>query len=171
MVTLFCIHRSRLRAVRLQVLAELRSLRSLRPLPQSTSSSLCDNSYLAGPSPCPCPGVDTSARACSLPGFYALKLGPYNPNDNLLLPPCLGDYLPQNHPSRVVSTIIDRLDISEIEAVANKFSFVWKGRTRRQTLMGHERASLNSLCDNTLYNSTCAKWNRYYRLNYCVSTR
>ncbi|KWW26834.1 MAG: hypothetical protein AUK64_2416, partial [bacterium P201] len=33
-----------------------------------------DNSYLAGPSPCPCPGVDTSARACSLPGFYALKL-------------------------------------------------------------------------------------------------
>lgn len=40
----------------------------------------------------------------------------YNPNDNLLLPPCLGDYLPQNHPSRVVSAIIDRLDISEIEA-------------------------------------------------------
>ena len=21
----------------------------------------------------------------------------YNPNDSLLLPPCLGDYLPQNH--------------------------------------------------------------------------
>lgn len=40
----------------------------------------------------------------------------YNPNDNLLLPPCLGDYLPQNHPARVVSAIIDRLDISEIEA-------------------------------------------------------
>ncbi len=40
----------------------------------------------------------------------------YNPNDNLLLPPCLGDYLPHNHPSRVVSAIIDRLDISEIEA-------------------------------------------------------
>lgn len=40
----------------------------------------------------------------------------YNPNDDLLLPPCLGDYLPQNHPSRVVSAIIDRLDISEIEA-------------------------------------------------------
>ena len=40
----------------------------------------------------------------------------YNPNDNLLLPPCLGDYLPQNHPSRVVSAIIDKLDISEIEA-------------------------------------------------------
>ena len=40
----------------------------------------------------------------------------YNPNDNLLLPPCLGDYLPGNHPARVVSAIIDRLDISEIEA-------------------------------------------------------
>ena len=39
----------------------------------------------------------------------------YNQNDNLLLPPCLGDYLPQNHKARVVSAIIDRLDISEIE--------------------------------------------------------
>ena len=39
----------------------------------------------------------------------------YNPNDNLLLPPCLGDYLPENHKARVVSAIIDRLDISEIE--------------------------------------------------------
>ena len=38
----------------------------------------------------------------------------YNPNDNLLLPPCLGDYLPQNHPARVISAIVDRLDISEI---------------------------------------------------------
>ena len=40
----------------------------------------------------------------------------YNPNDSLLLPPCLGDYLPHNHPSRVVSAIIDKLDISEIES-------------------------------------------------------
>ena len=39
----------------------------------------------------------------------------YNPNDNLLLPLCLGDYLPENHNARVVSAIIDRLDISEIE--------------------------------------------------------
>lgn len=38
----------------------------------------------------------------------------YNTNDNLLLPPCLGDYLPQNHPARVISAIVDRLDISEI---------------------------------------------------------
>ena len=39
----------------------------------------------------------------------------YNQNDNLLLPPCLGDYLPENHKARVVSAIIDRLDITEIE--------------------------------------------------------
>ena len=39
----------------------------------------------------------------------------YNPNDNLLLPPCLGDYLPKNHKARIVSAIIDRLDISDIE--------------------------------------------------------
>ena len=40
----------------------------------------------------------------------------YNPNDSLLLPPCLGDYLPQNHKARIVSAIIDRLDISDIES-------------------------------------------------------
>lgn len=40
----------------------------------------------------------------------------YNPNDSLLLPPCLGDYLPLNHPARVVSALIDHLDISEIES-------------------------------------------------------
>ena len=36
----------------------LRSLRSLRPLPQSASPSLCDNSHLAGPFPYTCPEVD-----------------------------------------------------------------------------------------------------------------
>jgi len=39
----------------------------------------------------------------------------YNPNDSLLLPPSLGDYLPENHPARVVSMIVDKLDISEVE--------------------------------------------------------
>ena len=33
----------------------------------------------------------------------------YNPNDNLLLPPCLGDFLPQNNPDRVVSAIVERM--------------------------------------------------------------
>ena len=37
----------------------LRSLRSLRPLPSSSASSLRDNLLPKGPSPCPCPGVDT----------------------------------------------------------------------------------------------------------------
>ena len=41
--------------------AELRSLRSLRPLPMSSSSSLRDNLLPSGPSPFPCPGVGKSA--------------------------------------------------------------------------------------------------------------
>ena len=36
---------------------------SLRPLPLSSSSSLRDNSLPAGPSPCPCPGVDRLAES------------------------------------------------------------------------------------------------------------
>ena len=43
----------------------LRSLRSLRPLPASSASSLRDNLLPQGPSPCPCPGVDTPSGACS----------------------------------------------------------------------------------------------------------
>ncbi len=42
--------------------AGLRSLRSLRPLPTSTASPLRGNLYPSGPSPCPCPWVDTPAR-------------------------------------------------------------------------------------------------------------
>ena len=41
----------------------LRSLRSLRPLPPSSASSLRDNLLPKGPSPCPCPGVDTPSGA------------------------------------------------------------------------------------------------------------
>ena len=41
----------------------LRSLRSLRPLPSSSVSSLRDNLLPKGPSPCPCPGVDTPSGA------------------------------------------------------------------------------------------------------------
>ena len=40
----------------------------------------------------------------------------YSPNDNLLFPPCIGDFLPKSHQARVVSAIIDKLDISEIES-------------------------------------------------------
>ena len=41
----------------------LRSLRSLRPLPSSSASSLRDNLLPKGPSPCPCLGVDTPSGA------------------------------------------------------------------------------------------------------------
>ena len=53
---------SRLRVSGSQPLSELRSLRSLRPLPSPSSSSLRSDSLSPGPSPCPCPGVDRSAR-------------------------------------------------------------------------------------------------------------
>ena len=32
----------------------------------------------------------------------------YTSNDNLLLPPCLGDFIPQNDPVRVVHRIIEQ---------------------------------------------------------------
>ena len=40
----------------------------------------------------------------------------YNQNDNLLFPPCLGDFIADNDPVRVLNAIVDNLDISRIEA-------------------------------------------------------
>lgn len=40
----------------------------------------------------------------------------YSQNDAYLFPPCIGDFLPANHQARIISAIIDRLDISEIES-------------------------------------------------------
>jgi transposase len=40
----------------------------------------------------------------------------YNQNDVLLLPPSLGELIPLSHPVRIVSDIIDKFDISAIEA-------------------------------------------------------
>ena len=40
----------------------------------------------------------------------------YKENDSLLLPPSLGDLVPQTHPARIVSRVIDHLDISSIES-------------------------------------------------------
>ena len=40
----------------------------------------------------------------------------YNQNDYLLFPPCLGDFIPENAPVRVLNAIVDNLDISRIEA-------------------------------------------------------
>lgn len=41
---------------------------------------------------------------------------PYNQNQNLIFPPNLSDMIPEGHPVRLVSTIVDKLDISEILA-------------------------------------------------------
>lgn len=40
----------------------------------------------------------------------------YKENDSLLLPPTLGDMVPPTHPARIVSSVIDHLDISSIES-------------------------------------------------------
>ena len=66
----------------------------------------------------------------------------YNQNDSLLFPPALGDLIPENHPVRTVSAVIDRLDITgiestykgggtKIESVANRYTFVWKGSVEK----------------------------------------
>ena len=39
----------------------------------------------------------------------------YNQNDFLLFPPCIGDFIPENAPVRVLNAIVDNLDISRIE--------------------------------------------------------
>ena len=39
----------------------------------------------------------------------------YNQNDNLLFPPCLGDFIAANDPVRVLNAVVDHLDIREIE--------------------------------------------------------
>ena len=46
----------------------------------------------------------------------------YNQNDSLLFPYCIGDLIPENHPVRVLDAIVEHLDISAIEANANKYS-------------------------------------------------
>ena len=38
----------------------------------------------------------------------------YTSNDNLLLPPCLGDFIPQNDPVRVVHHIIEQINLEEL---------------------------------------------------------
>lgn len=40
----------------------------------------------------------------------------YNQNDSLLFPPCLGDFIAENDPVRVLDTIVNHLDISAIES-------------------------------------------------------
>lgn len=40
----------------------------------------------------------------------------YTSNDNLLLPPCLGDFIPQNDPVRVVHRIIEQINLENFTA-------------------------------------------------------
>ena len=39
----------------------------------------------------------------------------YNQNDNLLFPPCLGDFIAENDQVRVLNAVVDHLDIRVIE--------------------------------------------------------
>jgi len=41
---------------------------------------------------------------------------PYDPEQQLLLPPSLDDWLPEEHPARFVSELLDRLDLTAITA-------------------------------------------------------
>ena len=43
----------------------------------------------------------------------------YTSNDNLLLPPCLGDFIPRNDPVRVVHRIIEQINL---ETLYRKYS-------------------------------------------------
>ena len=40
---------------------------------------------------------------------------PYEPDQMLLMPPALSDWVPENHPARFVSDLVDTLDLSTIE--------------------------------------------------------
>src|SRR3979411_3502809 len=42
---------------------------------------------------------------------------PYYPNEELLLPPSLRDWLPEKHLSYFVSDVVDNLDLSAMDAV------------------------------------------------------
>lgn len=40
----------------------------------------------------------------------------YNQNDSLLFPPCIGDFIAENDPVRVLNAVVDSLDLSAIES-------------------------------------------------------
>ena len=54
----------------------------------------------------------------------------YNQNDSLLFPHSIGNFIPENDPVRVLDVIVEHLDISAIEANANKYTLVWKKATK-----------------------------------------
>jgi len=52
--------------------------------------------------------------------FYAKGYRPYLPEQELLLPPSLREWLPENHLVYFVSDVVDQLDLSAIHAVYEK---------------------------------------------------
>jgi hypothetical protein len=55
---------------------------------------------------------------------------PYEPNQLLLLPPALGEWVPEGHLARFVSALVDSLDLSAIEDSYDEER--WTGRRSRR---------------------------------------
>src|SRR5919201_4525809 len=51
------------------------------------------------------------------PVFMGKSYRPYFPDEELLLPPSLRDWLPENHLAYFVSDVVDNLDLSAMDAV------------------------------------------------------
>ncbi len=61
--------------------------------------------------------TEVHKRACGQLIFRGkVQYKEYNQNDFLLFPPCIGDFIPENHPVRTVNAVLDAMDISDIEA-------------------------------------------------------
>ena len=53
---------------------------------------------------------------------YKITYKPYNQDEQWLLPPSLDELVPQNHFVRIVSKIVDGLEIEEIKEAAAKIN-------------------------------------------------
>jgi transposase len=60
--------------------------------------------------------IDKNIRTLKRTSMAKVIFKSYKENDSLLLPPSLGDLVPQTHPARIVSSVMDLLDISSIES-------------------------------------------------------
>ena len=56
----------------------------------------------------------------------------YNQNDNLLFPPCLGDFIAENDPVRVLNAVVDHMDIREIRELAPAGAGMWPAPMRAE---------------------------------------
>ena len=86
------------------------------------------------------------SELASLPNFLYLResnqdipkimFKSYTSNDNLLLPPCLGDFIPQNDPVRVVHRIIEQINLEELyRKYSNKGCSAYHPRMMLQILV------------------------------------